>query len=49
MGLQFHLTKGKEPGSANPSAAHNLEVFMISVKARAGYADGFTWLSGQLA
>ena len=49
MGLQFHLTKGKDSGSLNPSAAHNLEVFMISVKGRAGYSDGFTWLSGQLA
>jgi GTP-binding protein SAR1 len=49
MGLQEHLTKGKDAGSPNPSAQHNIEVFMISVKARAGYADGFTWLSAQLA
>lgn len=49
MGLQEHLTKGKDAASPNPSAQHNIEVFMISVKARAGYADGFTWLSAQLA
>lgn len=49
MGLQFHLTKGKDSSNMNPQAPNNLEVFMCSVKARAGYSDGFTWLSSQLA
>ena len=48
MGLPFHLTKGKDPNQLNPSARCNIEVFMCSVKARAGYGDGFTWLSSFL-
>ena len=48
MNLQYHLTKGKDPNQFNPAARANIEVFMCSVKARAGYADGFTWLSSFL-
>ena len=48
MGLPFHLTKGKDPNKLNPGARCNIEVFMCSVKARAGYGDGFTWLSSFL-
>mgnify|MGYP001037391148 CR=1 FL=1 len=48
MGLQYHLTKGKDPNNLNPSARGNIEVFMCSVKARAGYSDGFQWLSSFL-
>ena len=48
MGLPFHLTKGKDPNQLNPGARCNIEVFMCSVKARAGYGDGFTWLSSFL-
>ena len=48
MGLPFHLTKGKDPNQYNPGARSNIEVFMCSVKARAGYGDGFTWLSSFL-
>ena len=47
MGLQYHLTKGKD-GNTNPSASNNIEVFMCSVMKRVGYSDGFTWLSNQL-
>ena len=49
MDLPFHLTKGKDPNNHNPSAKGNIEVFMCSVKGRAGYSDGFTWLSGFLS
>ena len=45
MQLPFHLTKGKDPNQFNPQAKANIEVFMCSVKARAGYSDGFQWLS----
>ncbi len=45
MGLPFHLTKGKDVNNYNPGARHSVEVFMCSVKARAGYSDGFNWLS----
>ena len=48
MGLQYHLTKGKDPNNFNPSARGSIEVFMCSVKARAGYSDGFSWLSSFL-
>ena len=48
MGLPFHETKGKDPNQYNQGAKANIEVFMCSVKARAGYGDGFTWLSSFL-
>ena len=48
MGLPFHLTKGKDVNNYNPGARYNVEVFMCSVKARAGYSDGFNWLSAFL-
>ena len=41
MGLEYHLTKGKDPQNYNPSARANIEVFMCSVKGRVGYSDGF--------
>ena len=41
MNLPFHLTKGKDSGNYNPGAKANIEIFMCSVKARAGYSDGF--------
>ena len=44
MNLPFHLTKGKQPSNFNPQARACVEVFMCSVKARAGYSDGFEWL-----
>lgn len=49
MGLPFHVTKGKDLSQQNPGARGNIEVFMCSVKARAGYSDGFTWLSSFLS
>ena len=45
MGLPYYLTKGKDTNNYNPGAKGNIEVFMCSVKARAGYNDGFRWLS----
>ena len=48
MNLPFHLTKGKDVNNQNPGARATIEVFMCSVKARAGYSDGFSWLSGFL-
>jgi len=49
MGLEYHLTKGKDPNNYNPGARGNIEVFMCSVKSRVGYSDGFNWLSSFLA
>jgi hypothetical protein len=49
MGLEYHLTKGKDPNNYNPGARGNIEVFMCSVKSRVGYSDGFQWLSSFLA
>ena len=43
LGLHFHQTYGKDPKQKNPGA-RPIEVFMCSVKARAGYSDGFEWL-----
>ena len=48
MGLPFHQTKGKDANNYNPGAISNIEVFMCSVKARAGYSNGFQWLSAFL-
>ena len=48
MNLPFHLTKGKDHNNYNPGARAAIEVFMCSVKARTGYSDGFSWLSGFL-
>ena len=48
MNLPFHLTKGKDANNFNPSAKANVEVFMCSVKARAGYSDGFDWVGSFL-
>ena len=48
MALQYHVTKGKDPNQFNPGARCNIEVFMCSVKGRAGYSDGFHWLSSFL-
>ena len=45
MNLPFHLTKGKDVNNFNPGAKGNIEVFMCSVKMRAGYSDGFEWIS----
>ena len=47
LGLQFHNTYGKDPKQKNPGA-RPIEVFMCSVMKRAGYADGFQWLSAFL-
>lgn len=48
MDLPYHLTTGKDPNNQNPGAKGKIEVFMCSVKGRAGYSDGFTWLSSFL-
>ena len=44
LGLPFHNTYGKDPNSKNPGA-RPVEIFMCSVMKRAGYSDGFEWLS----
>ena len=43
MGLHYHQTAGKDKNNRNPGT-RNIEVFMISVQKRVGYADGFAWL-----
>ena len=43
MNLPFHNTWGKDKNNAN-SGARKVEVFMISVQKRVGYADGFEWI-----
>lgn len=43
MGLQYHMTYGKDASQKNPNA-RPIELFMCSVMKRAGYQDGFNWL-----
>ena len=45
MNLPYHQTSGKDPNSQNPDARRPIELFMCSVVKRAGYQDGFQWLS----
>ena len=47
LGLHFHQTAGKDPNNKN-AGARPVEVFMISVQKRVGYADGFEWLSAYI-
>ena len=44
LDLPFHKTYGKSADQKNPGAKP-IELFMCSVIKRAGYQDGFTWLS----
>lgn len=39
MGLQYHTTKGKDLNNFYQGGESNIEVFMWSVKAKAGYLD----------
>ena len=44
LDLPFHKTFGKSADQKNPGA-RPIELFMCTVLKRAGYQDGFTWLS----
>ena len=44
LDLPFHKTYGKTADQKNPGA-RSIELFMCSVVKRAGYQDGFQWLS----
>jgi len=44
IGLHHHMTSGKEPAKGGKDA-RPLEVFMVSIAKRMGYAEAFQWLS----
>ena len=44
LGLSYHQTYGKDASHKN-AGARPVEIFMCSVLKRAGYGDGFQWLS----
>lgn len=44
LDLPYHKTFGKNADQKNPGA-RPVELFMCTVLKRAGYQDGFTWLS----
>ena len=44
LGLGYHQTYGKDASVKNASA-RPVEIFMCSVLKRAGYGEGFQWLS----
>ena len=44
LGLGYHQTYGKDSSNKN-AGARPVEIFMCSVLKRAGYGDGFQWLS----
>ena len=44
-----HSCTGKDAGSKVPAGTRPLEVYMCSVVKKAGYADGFKWISNHLS
>merc|ERR1712217_4239 len=47
LGLYSHMTAGKDAKAVN-SSIRPVEIFMVSVVKRMGYAEGFQWLSNFL-
>jgi len=46
IGLHYHMTSGREAAAAKGSkGVRPLEVFMVSIAKRMGYAEAFQWLA----
>jgi len=45
LGLHQHMTVGKDAKKGDTASARPLEVFMVSVVKRMGYAEAFDWLA----
>jgi len=45
IGLHSHMTYGREVRNKNDTGVRPVELFMVSVVKRMGYAEGFQWLS----
>jgi len=48
LGLHQHMTMGKDATNKSATQARPLEIFMVSVVKRMGYAEAFRWLSNFL-
>lgn len=48
LGIFHHMTSGKEDLQRAPSEARPLEIFMVSIVKKMGYAEAFRWLSCHL-
>lgn len=48
VGLYQHMTSGKDAVGKVPSQARPLEIFMVSIRKKMGYAEAFAWLSSHV-
>jgi len=45
LGLYSHMTYGRSMGGSKTDGVRPIELFMVSIVKRMGYADAFRWLS----